>query len=493
MRKMRKVSFILASMFLMTGVLSACGSSNDNNTGENTGKTNNAASSNTSTNTNTAANTGDNTAAEETPAAKVTISIYYPTPDLVEKRALEDDKIKRFTEKYPNVEIVKSEWQYNPNEIGIKMGANEAPTLFNTYATEGKFLAERGWAADITELFNNYEFKDQMNPILQNQFIIGDKVYGIAQQGYVTGTVVNKKMLTDKGVAVPSFDWTWDDMLNTAKAVAEPKKGISGIAPMGKGNEAGWNWTNFLFEAGGEIQTVDGGKVTAAFNSEAGLKALEFYHKLAWEASAIPKDFALGWGDAVGAFAQGRTAMVIAGPDGPVDQGLNQGGMKPEDILVYPMPAAEKGGKHTGVLGGDFLVINPNASKEEQEMAFNYATFDYFSDKGLESVEESIKQRKTDNKFFIPPVIQYYNDNSEYGQKVKAVYDKYDNVYQYSPEIMSLLDGKPEAQFNTQDYYAAMTNVVQEVFSKKDVDMKAELDAAAKNMQEKFYNTIKVE
>ena len=56
-----------------------------------------------------------------------------------------------------------------------------------------------------------------MNPILQDQFIIDGKVYGIAQQGYVTGTVVNKKMLEDKGVAVPSYDWTWDDMLNTAK------------------------------------------------------------------------------------------------------------------------------------------------------------------------------------------------------------------------------------------------------------------------------------
>ncbi|WP_219835629.1 hypothetical protein [Paenibacillus sp. R14(2021)] len=46
-------------------------------------------------------------------------------------------------------------------------------------------------------------------------------------------------------------------------------------------------------------------------------------------------------------------------------------------------------------------------------MAFKYATFDYFSDKGLESVEASIKQRKKDNKYFIPPVIQYFTDNSE--------------------------------------------------------------------------------
>ncbi|MBM7565962.1 ABC transporter substrate-binding protein [Paenibacillus sacheonensis] len=494
MKKLRRASFVLASAALLTGMLSACGTSNDNS--NNGGNAGNAGTTNEGTNA--AADNGGNAATNDAPAndastKKITISIYYPTPDLVEKRALEDDKIKRFNEKYPNVEIVKSDWQYNPNEIGIKMGANEAPTLFNTYATEGKFLAERGWAADITDLFNAYEFKDQMNPILQNQFIIDGKVYGIAQQGYVTGTVVNKKMLDDKGVAVPSYDWTWDDMLNTAKAVADTKKGISGIAPMGKGNESGWNWTNFLFEAGGEIQTVDGGKVTAAFNSDAGVKALEFYHKLAWEANAIPKDFALGWGDAVGAWAQGRTAMVIAGPDGPVDQGLNQGGMKPEDILVYPMPKADASGKHTGVLGGDFLVINPNATKDEQEMAFRYATFDYFSDKGLESVEASIQQRKTDGKFFVPPVIQYFTDSSDYGQKVKAVYDKYDNVYQYSPEIMSLLDGKPEAQFNTQDYYAEMTLNVQSVFSKKDVDIKASLDNSAKKMQEKFYDNIKVQ
>jgi multiple sugar transport system substrate-binding protein len=484
---MRKISTIIACLIVFSLVLAACG-----------GKSNNSASSSPSASASTPAESSAAAPESSAPAApditqaKATISIYYPTPDLVEKRALEDDKIKRFNQVFPNVTIVKSDWQYNPNEIGIKMGANEAPTLFNTYATEGKFLAEKGWAADITDLYNAYDKKDQLNPILLDQFNIGGKIYGIPQQGYVVGTVVNTKMLKDKGVAVPPLDWTWDDMLNTAKGVADPKKGIAGIAPMGKGNEAGWNWTNFLFEAGGEIQTVGSGKVTAAFNSDAGVKALDFYSKLK-EANVIPADWALGWGDAVGAFAQGRTAMVIAGPDGPLDQGLNQGGFKPEDLVVYPMPAAAKGGKHTGVLGGDFLVINPNATKQEQEIAFRYAVFDYFSDKGLVSTEENIKARKKDNKYFVPPVIQYFKQDSEYGAKVKAVYDKYDNVYQYSNDLMGLLDGKPEAQFNTQDYYAAMTNVIQEVFTKKGVDSKAQLDAAAKIVQEKFYNQIKVQ
>ena len=491
---MRKMTMTLLGLLLLASLAAACAGGNGGNGGNGGGNAGNAGDG-SGGNAGSNAEGGDAGANADGGAAdkKITISIYYPTPDRVEDRKLEDDKIKRFNEKYPNVEIVKSDWQYNPNEIGIKMGANEAPTLFNTYATEGKFLAERGWAADITELFDNYEFRDQLNPVLQNQFVLDGKVYGIAQRGYVTGTVVNKKMLDEKGIAIPPYDWTWDDMLKTAAAAADPGKGVSGIAPMGKGNEAGWNWTNFLFEAGGEIQQVDGGKVTATFNSDAGLKALEFYHKLRWEANAIPQDWALGWGDAVGSFAQGRTAMVIAGPDGPVDQGLNQGGMKTEDILVYPMPAFEAGGKHTGVLGGDFLVINPNATKEEQEMAFRYATFDYFSDKGLESLEANIQARKAENKYYIPPVIEYFNMDSPYGQKVKAVYDKYDNVYQYDANALSLLDGKPEAQFNTQDYYATMTNVIQEVFSKKDADLKALLDDAAKDVQTKFFDTIKVQ
>lgn len=486
---MRKWTFTAACLLSVSLVLAACGG------GSNEGSPSPSASAGgQDASTPAASDSGSSSTApaDDLASKKITISIYYPTPDQVERRALEDDKIKRFNEVYPNVTIVKSDWQYNPNEIGMKMGANEAPTLFNTYATEGKFLAEKGWAADITELFNEYEYKDQMNPVLQDLFIIDGKVVGLAQQGYPTGTVVNKKMLTDKGVAVPSYDWTWEDMLNTAKAVADPGKGISGIAPMGKGNEAGWNWTNFLFEAGGEIQSVDGGKVTATFNSDAGVKALEFYQRLRWEANAIPQDWALGWGDAVGAFAQGRTAMVIAGPDGPVDQALNQGGMKAEDVLVFPMPSMEKGGKHTGVMGGDFLVINPNASKDEQEIAFRYATFDYFSDKGLESIEASIQARQTDGKFFVPPVIPYYKDDSEYGAKVRDVYNKYDNVYQYDAEVLSLIDGKPEAQYNTQDYYATMTNVVQEVFSKKDTDLKKQLDMAAKIVQEKFYDTIQL-
>ncbi|WP_059042656.1 ABC transporter substrate-binding protein [Paenibacillus rubinfantis] len=486
---MRKFSAVLMCLMLLGSLLAACGGGNkeaQTNGGNSGGNT--ATSNNGGGNAEPAAGEAD-----DITQRKVTIKIHYPLPDETTLRQQEDDKIARFQAKYPNVTIVKDDWQYSVNEIGVKMASNEAPTFYNTWATEAQFLVERGWVADITELWNNWEYKDEINPVLQNQFIVDGKVYGITQNGYVTSTVVNKKLLDEKGITAPAFDWTWDDMYNVAKGVADPKKGISGIAPMGKGNEAGWNWTNFLFEAGGDIETNENGKVTAVFNSEAGVKALDFYKKLRWEANAIPQDWALGWGDAVSSFQQGRTAMVIAGAFDVIQAALNEGGMKPEDVIAYPMPAAEKGGKHYGILGGNYLVINPNATKDEQEMAFRYITFDYFTDDALKAVEDTINARKAEGKYYVPTPLEYFSEDSEYAGKVKAIYEKYDNVYEYDPQLFTLLEGKPEAQFGTQDYYATMSNVVQESFSKKGTDSKQQLDVAAKYVQENFFDKIQAQ
>lgn len=432
------------------------------------------------------------TAALDPGRSRVTISIYYPTPDLPENRAHEDDKIRRFTAQYPYVDIIKSNWQYNPNEIGIKMASGEAPTLYNTFASEGRYLAERGWAADITELYEAYAQKEQINPLLQNQFRIGGRVYGLAERGYVSGIIINKRLLEERGVKPPSYDWTWDDLLAVAKAAANPAKRISGIAPMGKGNEAGWNWTNFLFEAGGEILTVDGGKVRAAFHGEAGLRALQLYRKLAWEAQAIPRDWALGWNDAISMFVQGKTAMIISGPDSPIVQALNQWRMPPEDVLFYPMPSEKPGGKHTGILGGDYLVINPNATKEEQEAAFLYATFDMFTDQSLEALDAEIAGREQDGQYYIPPLISYFKDDSEYGRRVKSIYARHANVYTYDEEASRLFDGKVEGQYNTQEYYGAVTTMVQEVFADPEANLNQVLQKTAKTVQSLYFDRVTV-
>src|SRR5690242_14023189 len=132
---MRKFSMVLMCLLLSASVLAACSGGSKTAGGDNQGGGSDGSGSGGTTATTDAGKSEDDITQK-----KITIKIHYPLPDQKDLRAQEDDKIKRFTEKYPNVTIVKDDWQYSVNEIGIKMASNEAPTFYNTFATEAQML-----------------------------------------------------------------------------------------------------------------------------------------------------------------------------------------------------------------------------------------------------------------------------------------------------------------------------------------------------------------
>lgn len=421
----------------------------------------------------------------------VTLTVNYPKADNPVAIEYAEEAIKRFTEKYPNVTIKKNDWQYAPNEIGIKMAARQAPSFFNSPATEGRTLVEHGWAAELTPFLENYEFASDFNETLTEPFVFEDKLYAIPRYAYIMTITLNKKLFEEKGVPVPTADWSWDEFYEAATAVSDPDKGIAGFAIMAKGTEGGWNWSNFLYQAGGIAETVNDGKVTAAFHSEAGVKAMEFLKKIKWEGNALPTNWALNYGDTWNLFKQGRAAMIVGNA---IEDAVNNGGMNKDDLLVLPMPSMEKGGDHIGVLGGDYWIINPQESPEVQQMAFNFVMEDYFTDEGLEAERADLQSRKENGQIKAPNVADYWKADSDYGQKVAALYEEFpETVYKYDPEVLKLLKGAPEPAYHGQDFYAILTNVMQEVFTDKDADVKALLDAAAKQFDEEFLSKVEVE
>ncbi|WP_241243124.1 ABC transporter substrate-binding protein [Paenibacillus whitsoniae] len=475
--KMKKASTLGAGAVALTVLLAGCGSNT------------------TTTSTvspNTAATAASTAAASTAPAKKVTITAESFKADQKEKNDQLDQRIARFKAKYPNVEFKKDDWQYNPLEIGIKMASNSAPTEYTTYATEGKVLVDKKWIADITDSMNAWEHAKDMNDLLSKPFVVNGRTYGVPIDGYVMTITLNKKLFKEKGVPLPPMDWTWDDLLDAARKINDPAKGIAGFIPMGKGPEAGWNWTNFLYAAGGDVQKLDNGKVVSLFDSEAGLQALQFYKKLKDE-NLIPQNWALGYGDALNAFAQGRGAMVMCGSGNAADTAINEGGISKDDLVVYPMPSFTKGGKHTGVLGGNYRVINPKSDKDQQQMAFKWIVDEYFTDDFLKSTQKEIEDRKTKNRVYIPQPINYWKDSSDFGKKYTDLLAKYDNVFKYDPQLLALWDGKPEAQYEAQKFYTEMANVIQKVFTTKDVDLKKLLTDTSTKVQTEVFDKVKVE
>lgn len=468
--KTNKKSLLLVALLAFTMIVSACGSGNG-------GSKEQGASGESSTNS-----------SKETKASPVTMTVQFPKADNLAGIEIINKRLDRFQEQYPNVTLKKNDWQYSPDEIGIKMAAHQAPSLFRVPATEGKVLLEHQWLTDLTPFLANYEHDNDFNEKLASPFMIDGKMHAIPANGYIMAVMINKKLFEEKNVPLPTPDWTWDDFYAAAKATADPAKGIAGFAMMAKGNEGGWNWTNFLYSAGGTTQVVADGKVASAFNSEAGVKAMEFMKQLRWEGNALPQNWALNYGDVYNLFKQGRAAMVLGDR---IEDAINNGGMKKEELIILPIPSMEKGGDHTGVLGGNYDVINPQESAETQQMAFNYVTFDLFKDSGLDELKLVLEDRKSKGQVYMYGAPAYYKPDSEYGKKVEELVNQYpDNVFRYDPEVTKLMKGVPEPSYNGQESYAELTNVLQEVFSNKDADVKALLAAAAKKIDEEVLSKV---
>lgn len=137
-------------------------------------------------------------------------------------------------------------------------------------------------------------------------------LYGIADRGGSMVLFYNKDMFDAAGVAYPTSDWTWDDMLAASKALTG---GEGEEETWGFGSETWWPyWMTWVYQAGGQVIDEDG---NLALNSPESIKGLTFLQELTTVHDVMPtrEEYAnIGSGaSASTVFAQGRIGMVANG------------------------------------------------------------------------------------------------------------------------------------------------------------------------------------
>jgi ABC-type glycerol-3-phosphate transport system substrate-binding protein len=100
--------------------------------------------------------------------------------------------------------------------------------------------------------------------------------------GVLGKAVVFRKDIFDKHkIPYPDKNWTWKDFLRICKKTTDISKNKYGLR-LGSGSHESFFWTTFLWSAGGEITAYN--KKTKhweyAFDSDAAVKALDFYTQL---------------------------------------------------------------------------------------------------------------------------------------------------------------------------------------------------------------------
>jgi multiple sugar transport system substrate-binding protein len=123
--------------------------------------------------------------------------------------------------------------------------------------------------------------------------------------------VCNRKLFAAKGLDLPRAGWTWQDFVDTARALTDAKAGVFGTGWPGAGDEdTVWRIWPMVWDLGGDVVAGDGKHI--GFR-DTGVRVLETVAALARDRSVYidPKP---GSEQMYQVFLSGRMGMVATGP-----------------------------------------------------------------------------------------------------------------------------------------------------------------------------------
>jgi multiple sugar transport system substrate-binding protein len=296
---------------------------------------------------------------------KVTITVldYYgsATP-------FSQEVIAGFEKKYPDITVKyeAGDWDTMHEKFTVRVSSGDSPDVATMDMTWIPTFASKGIFANLSDLSGG-----QLNgkPIT-DQYSQGALDAMTYQGNYVTmmfdfdtyALYYRADQFKAKGIKVPT---NWDEFSAAAQKLAEDTNGD------GKcdkycfaviGTDDCFHWCQFLFQAGGAVLNAD--NTAAAFNSEAGLSAMEYYKTFLDNGSGIY------WGTAQGEPIRGIKAEQIGMfLDGPYYMGLLKSGV-PDQSGKWAVALAPYSKQPGSYLGGTGLSIPVNAPHPDQAWLF---------------------------------------------------------------------------------------------------------------------------
>ncbi|MFG1922289.1 ABC transporter substrate-binding protein [Cryptosporangium sp. NPDC048952] len=247
------------------------------------------------------------------PKATVEITWWTGQTEELEKKA--EELAAEYHKAHPNVTVKTSAGATVTDDLLTKLSAG---------FTSGNYpdisYAFGSWAGELAESSRTQDLRDFVkDPAFGwDEFPAAARSTATASDGTVIGVpalvdnlalIYNKTLFDAAKLPYPTDDWTWEQYREAAKKLNNPAKGVYGTAYSVSGSEdTTWHLWPLLWQNGGKI--IDGKK--PAFNSDAGVKALETLRAIAVDDKSMYLDQTdekyspLFWSNRVG--------MIMSGP-----------------------------------------------------------------------------------------------------------------------------------------------------------------------------------
>ena len=264
---------------------------------------------------------------------------------------------------HPDIKIVFEHTPYTgyDSKILTRIAGGAAPDII---ATEVDYFVTFA-SKDVLEDLGPYAAGDtgfstsDFFPRILDRFTVKGRLLAVPRDVAPFACVFyNKKIFDEAGIAYPTDDWTWDDMLRIARALT--KKDASGRTV--QYGFYGWPWQDFVYGNGGAlVDDVNYPKKTL-INDPKTIQGLQFYADLINLYQVMPTPVALsnlGMGIDL-MFSSGRLAMFLSGVwDTP---GLRRYKFD-WDVVMFPKNTEGIRGFGTG--GSGYAILKSSKHKKE--------------------------------------------------------------------------------------------------------------------------------
>jgi ABC-type glycerol-3-phosphate transport system substrate-binding protein len=237
------------------------------------------------------------------------------------------------------------------------IAAGAPPDIYTSSATIRPELAKEKAIEDLSKYGKR---PDDMYSSFDAQTLFLGGWYGIPTNGGLWSMFYNEDLYKKVGLDPNQPPQTWDDIVAHGKKLSDPASNQFGIALPNK--PIPWTteiWYGFLLEAGGDFLTPDNSE--AAFNSAAGVEALQFWVDL-MNTHKVSLPSSLDSNGLRSAYQTGKTGMI---PNYPVN--TTQIASFSHKSRSVPAPKKAKQGTH---FAGTYMPMMSGSKNKEAVWQF---------------------------------------------------------------------------------------------------------------------------
>jgi multiple sugar transport system substrate-binding protein len=147
-------------------------------------------------------------------------------------------------------------WGQYWDKLVVGLPAGSAPDVFSINALNVVDYARNGYLIDLTDLFESGAIDVSKYPAhAVDTHTVDGVLRGVPRDYDAIAVYYNKDMFDAAGVAYPQDGWTWDEFIETAKALTDAENGVYGCCIQAGGQAFGYD---YIYGNGGQLFDENG-------------------------------------------------------------------------------------------------------------------------------------------------------------------------------------------------------------------------------------------